>query len=358
MQLSLQNFTALVQAGAAAAQGACAQLLDFTVGSVTRALMEAVSTVALWLQWMVLQVLSVTRAATSAGGDLDTWMADFGLTRLAATQATGTVTLSRFSTTGTVVVPAGGQLKTADGSQAFIITGGPYTLNPGVATVDVSVQAMTPGQAGNVGAGTITLLASSIPGIDTCSNALAFTNGINAESDPAFRLRFALYINSRTSGTLAAVDYAALSVQQGVTVSVQPNVPVPGNFYVTIDDGTGAPSPTLIAEVTAAIALVAPIGSSFTVLGPTIYGASISITLTTQLGANHPAIVGEVNAAVPPFVNTLPVGGTLYYTKLASIIYAVDASITNVRLLINGATVDLVPPTQTNVVKLSSLAVA
>ena len=41
MQLSLQNFSALVEQAAAAVQGSAAQLLDFTAGSVLRAILEA-----------------------------------------------------------------------------------------------------------------------------------------------------------------------------------------------------------------------------------------------------------------------------------------------------------------------------
>ena len=38
----------------------------------------------LWMQWLILQVLQCTRAATSNGPDLDSWMADMTLTRLPA----------------------------------------------------------------------------------------------------------------------------------------------------------------------------------------------------------------------------------------------------------------------------------
>ncbi|MEJ0047591.1 MAG: hypothetical protein WDN04_16785 [Rhodospirillales bacterium] len=77
MQLPVQTFTGLMQQMAAAVQGGATQLIDLTVGAVLRALLEAAASVALWLQWLIVQVLSATRAATSAGPDLDSWMADF-----------------------------------------------------------------------------------------------------------------------------------------------------------------------------------------------------------------------------------------------------------------------------------------
>ena len=95
MNLSLQTFATLVQNMAAAVQGAASQLLDLSVGSVLRALLEASASVALWLQWLIVLVLNMTRAATSQGPALDSWMADFSFTRLPAAAATGQITFSR-----------------------------------------------------------------------------------------------------------------------------------------------------------------------------------------------------------------------------------------------------------------------
>jgi uncharacterized phage protein gp47/JayE len=106
MQLSLQTFSTLVQNMAASVQSAASQAFDVTVGSVVRAILEANASVALWMQWLILQVLQSTRAATSNGADLDTWMADFTLTRLPAVAATGNVTFSRYTATMPALVPS------------------------------------------------------------------------------------------------------------------------------------------------------------------------------------------------------------------------------------------------------------
>ncbi len=89
MQLRLLNFPSLVQTMAAAAQAASAQLLDLTIGSILRAVLEANAAIALWLQWLIALVLANSRAATASGADLDSWMADFAVARLPAVAATG-----------------------------------------------------------------------------------------------------------------------------------------------------------------------------------------------------------------------------------------------------------------------------
>ena len=90
MKLNLKGFSQLVQDMGAALQSSASTLVDVSVGSVVRAIFEANASVALWMQWLVLQVLQTTRASTSQGLDLDSWMLDFGQTRLASVPATGT----------------------------------------------------------------------------------------------------------------------------------------------------------------------------------------------------------------------------------------------------------------------------
>src|ERR1700722_16790370 len=111
MNLNLKAFSQLVEDMGAALQSSASTLIDVSVGSVVRAIFEANASVVLWLQWLVLQVLQTTRASTSIGGDLDTWMADFGLTRLPAVAATGIVTLSRFTPTLAATIPIGTSFK-------------------------------------------------------------------------------------------------------------------------------------------------------------------------------------------------------------------------------------------------------
>jgi hypothetical protein len=82
MQLSMQNFSTLIEGMAASVQGAAKSLLDLTVGSVLRAILEANASVALWIQWLIVQVLAATRLATSSGTDCDSFCADFGFSRL------------------------------------------------------------------------------------------------------------------------------------------------------------------------------------------------------------------------------------------------------------------------------------
>src|ERR1700759_974250 len=105
MNLSLKGFSQLIEDMSATLQSSARTLIDVSVGSVVRAIFEANASVGLWLQWLILQVVQTTRASSSVGPDLDTWMADFGLSRLPSVAPTGTVTLPRYAPNLTAVIP-------------------------------------------------------------------------------------------------------------------------------------------------------------------------------------------------------------------------------------------------------------
>ena len=359
MQLPLQTFTELVQGMAAAVQASATQLLDVAVGSTLRAILEANASIGLWIEWLVVQVLQMTRAATSTGADLDSWMNDFSLVRLPATPASGTVTLSRFTTGAAALVPAGALVRTADATETFAITidSGNSTWDPtqqgyvigaGVTSIDLPVAAQIAGTYGNVLAGTISVLASALPGVDTVTNAAAFSNGVDAETDAAFRARFQNFISSRSRATPLAVGYAITSIQQGLNYIIEENLDPSGatrmgNFLVFVDDGSGYPLDSLISVIQTAIEAVRPVGSTFAVFPPQVTVVNVSMTLTVASGADKGSIITALTNSVSSYVNGLPLGTSLPVTKIAQLGYAASADVINVTaILLNGQAVDIV----------------
>jgi uncharacterized phage protein gp47/JayE len=235
-------------------------------------------------------------------------------------------------------------------------------LAMGFTSLDVPVMAQTSGSAGNVQAGTITLLASALPGIDTISNSGPFQNGLDAESDSAFRSRFQNFIASRSRATPLAVGYAISSIQQGMNYTIQENRDAGGNrsmgsFLVTVDDGSGTPSAALLTVVWSAIDAVRPVGSVFTVQPPTVLTVDISLAITVATGAAKPAVQAIVGDAIGSYINSLPIGASLPVTRLAQVAYAASPAVVNVgQMLANGAESD-VAATSTDVVKAGVIAV-
>jgi uncharacterized phage protein gp47/JayE len=360
MQLSLQNFSTLVEGMAAAVQGAANALLDLTVGSVLRAILEANAALALWMQWLMVQTLATTRLATSSGADCDSFAADFSFARLPAVAATGQVTFARFTPSIAAFIPVGTGVSTADNSQNFVVIADPanpaynasaggYTLAAGLSSVTAALVANEAGSAGNVQPGAISLLSSAVSGVDTVSNAQALTGGADAETDTAFRARFGNYLASLSRATNLAIGAAIAAIQQGLSYSVRENVNQTGaaqmgHFVVTVDDGSGNPPVSLLSTVQQTVDSIRPVGTSFAVQGPVVSTANISVTLVTSAGASHAAAVTAVASAFEDYISGLPIGATLSYTRLAQLAYGASSAVTNLSgLLLNGGTADLVP---------------
>jgi uncharacterized phage protein gp47/JayE len=299
MQLQLQDFTTLVRNMAASVQGSATALIDVTTGSVMRAILEANASVALWLQWLIVLVLGQTRASTSTGTDLDSWVADFSLARLPAQAATTTAVFSRITPGLVASIPVGAQVKTADGTQTFSVLAD--ASNPAYVPVTTSY--------------TLAAAASSI--------------------------------DSRSRATPAAVAFTIDSLQQGLSHVVTENVDpsgaaAPGTFLVTIDDGSGYPPSALLSAVASAVDTVRPVGTQFFVLPPVVLTAAISLTITVS-DSNKPASQAAVTSALQTYVSALPIGAPLPLSRVAAIAYAAAANITNVAsITINGGG-DLVP---------------
>ncbi len=364
MNLNLKAFSQLVEDMGAALQSSASALIDVSVGSVIRAIFEANASVVLWLQWLVLQVLQTTRASTSDGPDLDSWMQDFGLKRLPAVPSAGIVTFSRFVDSLSANIPVGTIVKTTDGLLSFSVTedqtlsiwssgASAYVLPSGVGSADVPVVCVSGGSSGNVLADTITIIAASLPGIDQVSNASPFSVGADAESDTAFRSRFQGYLASRSRATLVAVQSAIASVQQGLDVAIEENtgpagMAQVGAFLVVVDDGTGYPSTELLSTIATAVDTVRPIGTTFSVMPPQVLTVDVSLTAVLIPGVSTSLSIQSIQDYVAIYLNSLPIGKNASVTRVAQNVYQACPGIENViGIQLNGSSLDVMAPPRT-----------
>ncbi|WP_314154177.1 baseplate J/gp47 family protein [Rouxiella badensis] len=375
MALNIKTFATLVSDQVTALQGAAAGLVDTAIGSILRSILESNSAVAIWIQQLIVNLLVTTRAATSSGDDLDSWMADFSFTRLAATAATGQVVFSRFTATNQAVIPVGTQVSTTDGSQAYLVTTDTtnaaydptlagYLIAAGVTSVRVPVQAVTAGAAGNALEDTITVISGSVQYVDTVTNPVTFGTGEDAESDTDFRARFVLWIASLSKSTLSAIGYALSSMQNGVTYTLTENqtysgLSQPGYFYAVVDDGSGAPSSTFLGQAYSAIDAVRGFTVTFGVFAPARVTANIAMTITLSAPAVRAEVVALVDAALEAYVAGLALGQTLPFTQLATIAYGASPYVTNVTgVMLNGSLADDLTATASQVIRAGTISVS
>ena len=361
MNLPFRNFTDIIRDMSSSITASTGRLIDLSTGSIFRAIIEANASIVLWIQWLILITLRTTRATTSAGAELDSWMADFSLSRVPANFSVGTVIFSRFSATLLARIPVGSVVKTHDGSVSFSVTEdrtnsswndalGAYILEVGIFSLRIPIRSVVPGQSGNVLANTITLMASPLLGIDFLNNDVETNGGGSPETDEEFRERFRNFFVSRSKATADAFGYAVSQVQRGLSYAIHENMdaqgrPRIGNILVLVDDGSGLLSTTLHTSLTVAIEGVRPVGTVVAIQPPEIMWVDIDITLRLTSEGVLSNVQSNVALGVKSFVDAIPIGGNLSISRIIQLVYHIESNIENISIInVNGQNNDIQAP--------------
>src|SRR6202000_693145 len=110
------------------------------------------------------------------------------------------------------VVAAGTQVVAFTNPYVYAQTTLAASLGVGQTSVDIPVPGVLAGSAGNVAAGLLTTIASSVSGVTTCINNDPLVGGSDAETDAALRARFKQTVFRSLAGTSAMYEAVAQSV--------------------------------------------------------------------------------------------------------------------------------------------------
>ncbi|MFE0490198.1 baseplate J/gp47 family protein [Streptomyces griseoaurantiacus] len=220
--------------------------LDTSVGTPARKILDAVAA-SLADAYVENHLLSYAYDIDSkTDADLDAFCQLFGIARIAARRAVGTVTFSRTGDlTATVFLPVGTEVTSSSDSSVVVATVSGATLMPGASSVTVPVQAVTAGPEGNLGAGMATVITSPIQGVSSVVNTAALIGGTSRETDSELRARWKATVFRSLAGTEqmytgVALDdsdcYAVSVVGSSRTRSEILQVPVSGDVLCQITD--------------------------------------------------------------------------------------------------------------------------
>jgi uncharacterized phage protein gp47/JayE len=287
---------------------------------------------------------------------LDAHGVTVGLARKIPARAAGVVTFTgtagTFLATGTQVAT---QPPSPDSDPQIYQTTGPATIGGG-GTVDVAIEAVTAGSAGNVVATAVTVLLSAIQNIASLTNAQAITGGEDVETDEQFRNRILLaYQGSQGSGTVADYEGWALGYPGVGYATVQPLWSGAGTVRVVVTDTDNRPVPT--AVVTGLQTLLdpsgggglglAPIGATVTVATPSALVVNVVATLTLKPGytldgaGGTIAVGGDISDVVHGYIDTLPPNTPVVLKALVSKMFDV-AGVSDVgTVTLNGSAANL-----------------
>lgn len=376
MAIQPWDFDTLVENQAAAIQAAANNPINLAEGATMRAWVEAQGGVGLYLQGLMVKAIALSLFATRYGTDADEFGAQFGFLRLPAIAATGTLTFARYTDTEEGIILVGTLVATGDGTVQFAVTADPTNANwasqagpnggyiaaANVASIGVPVAAVVAGSGGNVIGGAISLIQSQVTNFDTVTNPAAFTNGLDAESDPAYKARFPLFLAGLASADDAAIRSAIAGVQQGLQYLLDENYDYPGetedlgSFFALVDDGSHNPPSSLVTAVYDAINAVRGFCIRPQAYGVTALTVSLAGTIAAAPGYNATTVANAVAAAWSNWLNTfwstwlaglvpgVPVTpAKVTVAEAAAVAMAVPgcANVTLSTILINGENADL-----------------
>ena len=285
--------------------------IDSSEGSHTWNLLRPTALVVSELCEFVLpQVIQLIFPEWSYGEFLDAHAQTRGMTRKAATPATGELTIT--GTPGTVI-PAGSMFSTTslnpeDSAMSYITTA--QATIPAMGSVNVNIQCTEAGSEGNTGENTIILLASSITGITAVTNPEEVSGGTDQETDEDLIARIEEYDQTQGDsfvGNMADYRRWATSVAGIGNASIIPPTDDSGIVQIVLTDTNGEPaSETLCTNVYNYImspddpyARLAPINAVIDVISPTTI--DIAIKATVELAAE--AVLSDVSTALMTSLN-------------------------------------------------------
>lgn len=191
---------------------------------------------------------------TASGVALDNKGADYGLSRVVDTAATG---LGRFSGSSGSTVSAGTKIQvpaTSNSAAVVYSTDVTGTIQPAASFVDIPITADVAGTIGNTSANTITEFLSGLPaGITSVTNPKRINDGLDRESDESLRQRIYDFYTSLTRGTDFSIEAASRNIGGVLRASFSENTPTAGAGILYIDVGSATATDQIRDAVKAVI---------------------------------------------------------------------------------------------------------
>lgn len=226
--------------------------------------------------------------------------------------ATVTLTISRSSGALAGTIAAGSEFRTQADALGNSLA---FRTNVALAWVaqtsqTVAATAVNVGTGYNVAIGTITRVSSALfDPLFTVTNATAAAGGATRETDATLRERVRAKPLSYRRGTLAALEYGALTVA-GVSNAVA-SEDATGLVSIYVADASGSSNPTMTGLVTTELRNWAAGGAAWQVLGGTLLTQAITAVIYTRPGFGS-ELIAPIQASITARMNKLRVGELLY----------------------------------------------
>lgn len=274
---------------------------------------------ALWVQseWVTRQAFP----QTASGAYLDSHAQLRGLERKQAVAARGIVRFTAGEAAQTPrEIPAGTVCMTA-GLVRFE-TAEAAVLPAGELWVDVPVQALTAGTAGNVAAGAILTMAVAPVGIVRCTNPAPCTGGADAETDEGLRQRVLDTFRRLPNGANAAFyEQEALSFDQVAAAAVVPRPRGTGSVDVVVTTAGGLPGQELLEKLEDYFEQRREIAVDVQVRAPETETVHVQVQVAAAAGADQAAVLERVENTLRGWFTGARLGQSVLRARLGNLIF-------------------------------------
>ena len=273
-------------------------------------------------------------ALTAVGEYLDSKVAEQGITRKAATYATGTVRIS-----GDVGATIQKGSKIAADEVLFAVDKAAVIPNNGF--IDLPATCVTAGAVGNVDVGDIDYFPVTLPKLTEVTNITEFTGGYDEETDSELLERYLEKVSRpNVSGNKYHYIEWAKEVSGVGDASVIPLWNGPGTVKVVIVDSLNQPADDeLITAVAEHIEELRPIGAKVTVVSANELTITVSVNISNDVTET---MIEDIETAIANYLSGEALTkGYISYAKIGSIILAVDGVEDYSSLKVNNSTANI-----------------
>lgn len=272
------------------------------------------------VEWLKMQ----TFAQSAQGEQLDLRAQERGLGRKQPVAASGSLTFQRSTALWyNAVVPAGTVCSTAGENPVRYVTTQEGILQSGKLSVTVPAKAEQGGRSGNTETGTITLMVTPPPALETVTNPVPFRGGADSESDSELRSRLMQSYTSISNGTNAAFYRECAMKYDGVySVGVVPREKGPGTVGVYLGGRGGAPSPDVVSQVQKEMNELREVNVNVTVSAAQTEEVNVSVGVTPVNTVPFEEAKTACEQAVRKYFEELSVGEPVILTALGVQIFS------------------------------------
>ena len=198
-------------------------------------------------------------------------------------------------------------------------------LPAGELTVDVPVQALEPGTAGNVSAQTVVSMAVAPMGIASCTNPQAFAGGADGEGDEELRARILDTFRRLPNGANAAFyEQGALSFDQVAAAVVIPKPRGLGSVDVIVSTLAGTPGEELLEQLQDYFEQRREIAVDVQVKAPTPVTVNVAVQVKAKGGWDKTQVLDQVEETLEGWFDGKLLGQDVLLARLGSLIYGCD----------------------------------